>query len=205
MDASPPVFGLTVFDKVNKLIEKDSVFNKYFPLDLSLGRFNPTPQEEQRAVEVFQEMFPEENFEDFVDNFFRSAENRSNGRPDHCDEEVYEVSSFDSPTHPCKRKGTYDPVKRGYFNVMGPRKKRRKEEFDVFQFIKRKEEERDSYKLSIDQQCGDDGYLDVTFEDKKTNDLLADQSLRKIARIVHILSDTTGYALLSCHSERRIR
>lgn len=190
-----PLFGETLTDKVHQLIEKDAMFKKFFPSEESMGRINPTPEENEAAAQIFQEMFPDENFENFLQDFDAARRGQDSER-------VHEVS-FDSPL--CKGKGTYDPLKRGYVQVVGPRKRHQREEFDVFKFIRRKEEERDSYKMSIDQQCGDDGFLDVAFEDKRINDLVADQSLRKIARIVHILSEKHGYALLSCHSERRIK
>lgn len=175
---------------VNELIELDAdVFNRFF-VDLEEEQ-NIIPEVNDKANELFLSLYPNLNFKEFYHTF----------RLEKMTQNLNAGSRFEE-SEICPAR-VYDPQRRNYLrpSVLPPTKRRKKEGFDVYKFLMHKDENQEGHRLTLD--CDVD-LFEFDYEDKVKMNLMADQALRKIARIVVVLKDTCNYRMMELHGERRV-
>lgn len=180
----------TIEYMVEALLRKDrNTFNYYFTDDSCDSNVDPAVR--SRAEEIFKEIYPDKEFDEFLKEWKRNKLNNVSAE---------DVETF-SQSRICN-KLTFDPSKREMISVLGPRqKKSRSTEFDVFEFLKTRQEIGCPIRFQSDVELEAD--LEVLMEPQKGT--VIDAGLRKIARALTVLNSSCSYRLLDVHSERVVR
>lgn len=182
-------------EKANILMNKSPLFAKVLN---DLCDTTPLqPQERTELEEILKAEYPNEVLDDFIVKWKKTQTPLLNDR---------ELEDDAEDRNLCHNNMFFDPTRRKYLNykmtVTQPLKNNQKE-FDVYDFITRKENEGDIYPIDMESSC-EDALLDVSYEQRKIDNNLADQALRKIVRIVADLNKVCKFRVLDYAAEKRI-
>ncbi|GIY42096.1 uncharacterized protein CDAR_405941, partial [Caerostris darwini] len=175
----------------------DPVFTKIFTELVSPPNLNM--EELSKATETFEAIYPHKNFTEFIATY--QAKKAA--------DDVLFSHYTDPDTAPSSRicpRMAFDPLKRNFVSpiVIPARRRRKKEEFDVYKFFVEKDQNGEGIPLTIIPSVDDEDYFDMSHEEKNREDAIAGTRLRKIASLVTTLNTACSYRILDLHSERRI-
>lgn len=184
----------TIDEMVQALVQENEVFRKLFNSTCSWS--NLIADEQTVAEESFRTLFPEEpdNFQSFLQRW----------QTHQCQDLANECSEEDR-IEPCADYA-FDPQTRKKQKVtfLNPsRRSRRREDFNVYGFISKKENDMDCFRLDVNSNL-EDVYLDVPFEERALSDSRTDQCLRKMGRILILLNQNSSFRILDYQSVSRI-
>lgn len=169
---------------IEALLRKDqNVFSQIFTDDGSST--NITPEVENEAKEIFNTLFPDQNFENFIQRYKNNKMAETNDSSTICN------------------KLAYDTSKRKMINIEPPRtKKSRSTDFDLIEFLKQRADNGHSIHFQSDFDL--ESELEA-LQEEQPKQSVTDSSLRKIARAITVLNSACSYRLLDIHSEKIIR
>ncbi|GFY66901.1 uncharacterized protein TNIN_179311 [Trichonephila inaurata madagascariensis] len=165
------IYELNVNEQALQLIDSHNLFRKIFNECQEYPSL--TPEEQETLTDVYNLQFPaaQESLNDFINRWKNHQLSISMNSCEGTSFEEEESSTI------CPNM-IYDTRKRKHVNpiVIKPLKKsKRKEEFDVYQFITQKEEEGNVYRMDV-QSSLENALLDVSYEQKRIDNNLADLS-----------------------------
>lgn len=161
------------------VLNADPVFMRVFQQDPSLS---------QADIDVakvkFQELYPDDDFEEFRVQATRNTNEN--------DDQLAEQR--------CNTLRTFDPRRNAYLNinVMAPKQKK-DDSFNIIDFLRQCENRGEVTRLNMD--------LDVQHyrNEDKNSEMMADSSLRKLAKFVLIYNRTNSEPLLLVQAENRVQ
>lgn len=153
------------------------------------------PDMYKEAERILHESYPDYNLKDIYAQCMHSKLGDLNDL-----QRATHVGSLNCP------RPIFDAAKRNYLrsDVLPPTKRRKKEPFDVYKFLMQKDDSQEGLRLSFDYDASEE-LFDFNYGDKSKREFMADQALRKIAKIVSVLKERCNYRVMDLHSERRIR
>lgn len=175
----------------NLITKFPNVFKNYFTILPDYP--NMAPDIEEEAKEKYTDYITENNlsvnleFHEFLERYkMLSLQSEA---------EIQETSNI------CP-KVVYDAEINKYLpkTTILPPIRKRKEECNPYKFILEKKQNGNFYNIQFDEDI--DYYMN-NFEEN--NDLIADQAIRKIARIISILNNSCSFQILNIYSERAMR
>lgn len=174
------------------LIAKNALFNIFF---CESPEPNIDDELMAKAQELYEEVYADlqKPYSDFKE-FYEAWKNH------HVTTVTVESSGL---SQTCNRL-IFHPQTSQYRKLYTPPKKRLKTEFNPYDFLMKKINDNDCYaiKFSVDT---DNCLTEYSFDERNKNNLIADQSLRKMANAISVLNASCNYRILDIHSEQGIR
>ncbi|GFQ68199.1 uncharacterized protein TNCT_730041 [Trichonephila clavata] len=193
------IYELNVDEQALHLLEANNIFRKIFNECQEFPSL--TPDEREALTEAYELCFPSrtETLPEFIVRWRNHQLSNSMNPGEGSSLEEEEPSTIcPNMIYDTRKRKNISPI------VIKPFKKaKRKEEFDVYQFITQKEEEGNVYRMDV-QSSSQDALLDVSYEQKRIDNNLADLSLRKIVQVLTILNGVCNFRILDYQSENRI-
>lgn len=163
------------------------------------AEINMTPTILKEAEEIFQVRFPEFHisFTEFL-NKLKTAK---------LEEEAQTTSDVELRNDECG-KNVYNPSTNKYTEFLPPYNKKRKIDkisFNTAEFLLKAKKNNEGIPLRWDDEIGDYIYNLYYDEEKDKKYLIADQSLRKVARIIQTLNEANQFRIMDLNPERIIK
>lgn len=195
-------------DDQETLKAEDDIFKKI--IDGMMPYCALSPDEKAKAESIFKQKFPTLNLQTEMLNIAVQKYTAECRKVDQFQTEDVNINAPQLEVESSRicPNSVFDPVRRNYLkaSVIPPTNQRnKKKEFDVYRFILRKQENGSGYPLTWNddpEQYTEDLILDGS--DRHNTQLVADQQLRKIAKLLTTLNTSCNFKMLELKNEKRI-